>query len=58
MIKMLGSFHLPHCLEKVVGIHERMDAKVHDNKPTCWSSVFTERVPTVNKNGDMVIPEN
>ena len=55
---MLDSFHLPHCLEKVVGIHERMDAKVHDNKPPSWSSVFTERVPTVNKNGNMVIPEN
>ena len=51
-----GGYYLPHCLESVVGVHERVDDEVHDDKPSGWSGVLTEGVPAVDEDGDVVIP--
>ena len=47
---------IPHCLESEVGVHERVDDEVHDDKPACRGGVLTEGVPAVDEDRDVVIP--
>ena len=47
---------IPHCLESEVGVHERVDDEVHDDKPSCRGGVLSEGVPAVEEDGEVVIP--
>ena len=49
--------YLPHCFEGIVGVHDGVDQVVHDDEPPCGSCVFGEGVPSVQKHGEVVVPE-
>ena len=49
-------FHVPHCLECIVSVHDGVYQVIHCDEPSGGRSVFRERIPTVQQNGNMVIP--
>lgn len=42
--------------EGIVGVHNGVNQIIHDNEPSCGSSVFRIGVPCVQEHGDMMIP--
>lgn len=51
-----GNSHLQR-LKSIIGVHEGMDQKVAHYIPPGRSDVLGVRVPGIEKNGDVMVPE-